>query len=209
MIIAIDGPAASGKGTIGARLAAMLGFHMLDTGLLYRGVAAALLDAQLSPDREEAVVAAANSLPLEALDERALQTPAIGEAASKVAVIPALRDALLQRQRAFAALQPGAVLVGRDIGTVICPGAEVKIFLTASPQMRAARRADQLGISEPTERQRILEGIVDRDRRDSERPVAPLRQAPDARLLDTTDLDIEASLRGALAIVDEVARART
>lgn len=206
MIIAIDGPAASGKGTIGARLAAALGYHMLDTGLLYRGVAAALLAAETSPQDEAAAVSAANALPLDALDEQTLQTPVIGEAASKVAVMPALRAALLERQRAFALLEPGAVLVGRDIGTVICPDAEVKIYLTAAPEARAARRADQLGIRDAAEREQILRGIIDRDRRDTEREVAPLRQAADARLLDTTEMDIEASLRGALAIIDEVSR---
>jgi len=207
MIVAIDGPAASGKGTIGARLADALGFHMLDTGLLYRGVGAALLDAGIAPDSEADAVAAANALALEALDERTLQTPRIGEAASKVATLPALRAALLERQRAFAALQPGAVLVGRDIGTVVCPAAEVKIYLTASPDARATRRADQLGLRDAIARKRILEGIIERDHRDTNREVAPLRPAPDARLLDTTEMDIEASLRGALAIVDEVTRA--
>lgn len=209
MIVAIDGPAASGKGTIGARLARHLGFHMLDTGLLYRGVAATLLAAMKRPDNEQEAVRAARQLAFEALDERTLQTPEIGQAASMVAVMPALRAALLERQREFARRSPGAVLVGRDIGTVVCPDAEVKIYLTASAEARAARRADQLGIADGEERRAILEGIVERDRRDMTRAVAPLKQAADARLLDTTEMDIEASLRDAIGIVDGVSRRLT
>lgn len=209
MIIAIDGPAASGKGTIGARLARHFGFHMLDTGLLYRGVAAALIAAAKTPEDEPDVVHAARELDFETLDEQSLQTPEIGQAASRVAVLPALRAALLDRQRDFARRAPGSVLVGRDIGTVICPDAEVKIYLTASPEARAARRADQLGIAGGNERRSILDGIVERDRRDMGREVAPLAKAADARLLDTTEMDIEASLREAIAIVDEVLRKLT
>lgn len=206
MIVAIDGPAASGKGTIGALLARHLNYRFLDTGLLYRGVAAALLDAGGALDREGDAVAGAHALSVEALDEERLGAPEIGQAASRIATMPALRSVLLERQRAFAATPPGAVLVGRDIGTVICPDAEVKIFLTATPEARAQRRAAQLGIDDPGARREILEGIVERDHRDMNRDVAPLREAPGARLLDTTDLDIEAALRSAVAIVDEVAR---
>lgn len=206
MIVAIDGPAASGKGTIGALLARHLNYRFLDTGLLYRGVAAALLDAGGALDREGDAVAGAHALSVEALDEERLGAPEIGQAASRIATMPALRSVLLERQRAFAATPPGAVLVGRDIGTVICPDAEVKIFLTATPEARAQRRAAQLGIDDPGARREILEAIVERDHRDMNRDVAPLREAPGARLLDTTDLDIEAALRSAVAIVDEVAR---
>lgn len=207
--VAIDGPAASGKGTIGRALAAHFGFAHLDTGLLYRAVAAALLAKSLPTDDAAEAEALARGLPLDALDERALGTPAIGEAASRVAAMPPVRAALIDRQRAFAALQPGAVLVGRDIGTVVCPDAEVKIYLTAAPAVRAARRADQLGLKDAEARAGILEGILLRDKRDMERPVAPLRQAADARLLDTTELDIEAAFQAAIAIITEVAGTAT
>lgn len=203
MIIAIDGPAASGKGTIGALVARYFGYHCLDTGLLYRGVAHALMEAETSPDDPEAPVALARTLPMETLDEAILGVPAVAEIASRVAARPDVRAALVERQRTFAAQPPGAVLVGRDIGTVICPDADVKIYLTADVAVRAGRRADQLQIRGEDDRRRILEGIVARDDRDMNRPVAPLRQADDARLLDTTDLDIEASFRAAVAIVEE------
>lgn len=205
MIIAIDGPAASGKGTIGQRVADHFGLPHLDTGLLYRAIAAALLAASIPTDHEGEAVALAGRLALDQLDDKALGAPRIGEAASKVAAMPALRAALVQRQRAFADQESGAVLVGRDIGTVVCPDADVKIYLDASAEIRGARRADQLGIEDAEGRQRILDGIGDRDHRDMTRKVAPLRQAPDARLLDTTELDIEAAFRLAVAIVEEVA----
>ena len=203
MIIAIDGPAASGKGTIGKLVAGHFGFRHLDTGLLYRAVAQAMLEAARPFDEESAAIAIAGSLPLGDLDETQLGVPEIGTAASKVATLPGLRAALMARQRSFAGQAPGAVLVGRDIGTVICPAAEAKIYLTASVEARAARRADQLGITDPAEKRVILEGISERDRRDMTRELAPLRQAADARLLDTTDLDIEASFRAAVALVDQ------
>jgi cytidylate kinase len=203
MIIAIDGPAASGKGTIGRLVADHFSLHYLDTGLLYRAVGAELL-AQSLPITDEAKAASlAQQLPLDHLDETALGKPEIGEAASRVAAMPAVRAALIERQHAFAAQPPGAVLVGRDIGTVVCPDAEVKIFLTATPEIRAARRADQLGLEDASARADILEGIKARDKRDTERPVAPLRQAADARLLDTTELDIEAAFRAAVEIVNQ------
>jgi len=209
MVIAIDGPAASGKGTIGQLVADHLGYHHLDTGLLYRAVAAALLAKSMPTDDVAEAEALARSLPLDDLDERVLGTPTIGEAASRVAAMPPVRAALIERQRTFAALPPGAVLVGRDIGTVVCPHAEVKIYLTATPEIRAARRADQLGLADPKARADILEGILIRDRRDMERPVAPLRQAADARLLDTTELDIEAAFQAAITIITEVAGTAT
>ncbi len=204
MIIAIDGPAASGKGTIGALVANHLGYHHLDTGLLYRGVAAALLHEGRALDDVAEAVRQAEALPLEQLDEDGLATPEIGQAASQIAALPEVRAALVVRQRAFASKQPGAVLVGRDIGTVICPDADVKIYLTADVTRRAARRADQLGISNEPERLQILEGIRERDHRDMTRAVAPLKQAEDARLLDTSELDIEAAFRAAIAIVEGV-----
>jgi cytidylate kinase len=205
MIIAIDGPAASGKGTIGRMVAEHYRYHHLDTGLLYRAVAAAMLERATPIDDEAAAVSIAQALAFADLDEARLGMPEIGNAASYVATLPGLRAALMRRQRDFAGQRPGAVLVGRDIGTVVCPDADAKIFLTASLEARAARRAEQLGTEDWAARETILAGIRERDHRDMNRALAPLRQAPDARLLDTTDLDIEASFRAAVAIVDKVA----
>src|SRR5579862_7267409 len=144
MIIAIDGPAASGKGTIARRIAARYGLHHLDTGLLYRAVATALLDAGKAPDDVAAATAAASALDPQKFDEEALKAPAVTEASSVVAAIPQVRQALMNYQRDFAARAPGAVLDGRDIGTVIAPDADVKIFVVASPEVRAARRVLEL-----------------------------------------------------------------
>src|ERR1700688_257778 len=141
MIIAIDGPAASGKGTLGKRLAAHYGLRHLDTGLIYRAVAKVLLDAGQRPDNVAAAVAAAKTLDPATFDDAALKSPAVGEAASVVSAIAPMRTALVAFQRDFAAKPPGAVLDGRDIGTVICPNADVKIYVTASPEVRARRRA--------------------------------------------------------------------
>jgi CMP/dCMP kinase len=207
MIIAIDGPAASGKGTLGKRLAAHYGLRHLDTGLLYRAVAKAVLDAGDRPDDPVRAAAAAESLDPGAFDEAALKGPAIGEAASVVSAIGAVRAALFNFQQEFAAAPPGAVLDGRDIGTVICPHADVKIFVTATPEVRAHRRTLEFrrggGIVNEAE---ILADILRRDARDTGRAVAPLAQAADAHLLDTTHLDIDAAFRAAVAIV-EAARA--
>jgi cytidylate kinase len=207
MIIAIDGPAASGKGTLGKRLAAHFGLRHLDTGLVYRAVAKALLDAGHRLDDSERAVAAARALDPARFDEHILKTQGYGEAASIVSAMPAVRAALIALQRDFAAAPPGAVLDGRDIGTVICPDADVKIFLTAAPEVRAARRkAELMARGEAADEAAILADIRRRDRRDSERPVAPLRPAPDAHLLDTTHLDIDAAFRAAVDLV-EAARA--
>lgn len=206
MIIAIDGPAASGKGTLGRRLARHYGFHHLDTGLLYRGVAATLLEACFAVDNELAATAAANDLVLEALSPAELGGHQIGSAASKVAAMPAVRAALLERQRDFARRAPGAVLDGRDIGTVVCPDAEVKIYLTATPEVRAQRRAGDAAQSGGADIATILADIIERDARDMNRPVAPLRQAEDAVLLDTSGMDIEAAFRAAVDIVDKAIR---
>ncbi|MHA1559058.1 MAG: (d)CMP kinase [Alphaproteobacteria bacterium] len=202
MIIAIDGPSASGKGTIGALVANHLGFHHLDTGLLYRAVAQKLLEQSKSLDDITEAARLAEAMPLVDLDDEVLGAPAIGNAASKIAANRELREALVDRQRQFAAREPGTVLVGRDIGSVICPDADVKIYLTADVDVRAKRRADQLGVEDPVERRQIRDGILDRDHRDMNRAVAPMRQADDARLLDTTDLDIETAFRAAIAIVE-------
>jgi cytidylate kinase len=207
MIIAIDGPAASGKGTLGKRLAAHFGLRHLDTGLLYRAVAKVLLDAGGALDDRDAAVAAANALDPARFDEKLLKGHAIGEAASIVSAIPQVRDALLAFQRDFAAEPPGAVLDGRDIGTVIAPDADVKIFVIAAPEERARRRAAELkAAGQPADEAAILADIQRRDERDRARSVAPLKPARDALLLDTTHLDIDAAFQAAVDIV-EAARA--
>ena len=204
MIIAIDGPAASGKGTLGKRLAAHYGLRHLDTGLLYRAVAQAVLD---SGNRlEDAVYAAraAQALDPAHFDEAALKSHAAGEAASVVSAIPEVRAALFRLQQDFAAVPPGAVLDGRDIGTVICPRADVKIFVTASPEVRAKRRAAEMRrLGQCADEPVILADIRRRDERDSQRAVAPLKPAADAHILDTSDLDIDAVLSEAIAIVEK------
>jgi cytidylate kinase len=207
MIIAIDGPAASGKGTLGKRLAQRYGLRHLDTGLIYRAVAKALLDAGARLDDAARALAAAEALDPARFDEDTLKAYAVGEAASIVSAIPQVRAALLAFQRNFAAAAPGAVLDGRDIGTVICPQAQVKIFVTASPQERARRRALELAArGEAVEEAAVLADILRRDERDRSRSVAPLKPAADAHLLDTTHLDIEAAVRAAVDIVEAAGR---
>ncbi|HEY4774864.1 MAG TPA: (d)CMP kinase [Xanthobacteraceae bacterium] len=207
MIIAIDGPAASGKGTIGKRLAERYRLPHLDTGLIYRAVAKAMLDAGHPLDDRARAAAAARALDLTRFDETALKSDAVGEAASIVSAIPEVRTALLDLQRRFAATPGGAVLDGRDIATVICPHADVKIFLTASPEARARRRARELAAQgQPAKESDILADILRRDARDRTRAIAPLKPAPDAHLLDTTDLDIEAAVSAAIALVERVRR---
>ena len=202
MIIAIDGPAASGKGTIARRLAVHYGLPYLDTGLLYRATAAALISADRDLYDEEAAVAAARGLGLMEFDETVLRSREMGEAASVVAAMPQVRQALLDAQRAFAARPEGAVLDGRDIGTVVCPQATVKIFVTASAAARAQRRALELAQrGEKADYASILSDIQRRDARDSERAVAPLRPANDAVCIDTTHLGIEAAFNEALRVV--------
>jgi len=203
MIIAIDGPAASGKGTLGKKLAAHYGLRHLDTGLIYRAVAKALVDAGERPEDAAAAVAAAKELDLANFDEATLKTYAVGEAASIVSAIPGVRAALLDFQREFAAQPPGAVLDGRDIGTVICPGADVKIYVTATPEVRAKRRAAEYrAAGRDMDEASVLADILRRDQRDSNRAAAPLQQAPDAYLLDTTHLAIDAAIRAAIDIVE-------
>jgi cytidylate kinase len=208
MIIAIDGPAASGKGTLGKRLAARYGLRHLDTGLLYRAVAKVVLDAGERPDDPVRAVAAARSLDPTRFDEAALKTQTVGEASSVVSAIEGVRAALREFQKAFAATPPGAVLDGRDIGTVICPDADVKIFVTATPQARAQRRTLEFrraGLA--VDEAEILADIVRRDARDTGRATSPLRQADDAHLLDTTSLDIDAAFDAAVAIVERARKA--
>jgi cytidylate kinase len=203
MIIAIDGPAASGKGTLGKRLAAHFGLRHLDTGLIYRAVAKALLDAGHRLDDETCAVAAARALDPGAFDEKVLKGHAIGEAASIVSAIPQVRAALIAFQRDFAAAPPGAVLDGRDIGTVICPDADVKIFVVAAPEVRAQRRAIELrAAGQRADEAAILDDIRRRDERDRSRAVAPLIPAADAVDLDTSNLDVEAAVAAAIEIVE-------
>ena len=203
MIIAIDGPAASGKGTLGKRLAARYGLRHLDTGLLYRAVAKALIDAGRPATDVPAAIAAAKALEPSTFNEAALKGPAIGEAASLVSAIPEVRAALVTFQRDFAAKPPGAVVDGRDIGTVICPDADCKIFVTATPEVRAGRRAAEYrGQGKDIAEATVLADIVARDARDTGRAISPLKQAADAHLLDTTNMDISSALRAAIDIVE-------
>jgi cytidylate kinase len=205
MIIAIDGPAASGKGTIARQLAGVYGLHHLDTGLLYRAVAKALLDAGHSPEDAMRATEAAVMLDPSKFDDNALKLQAITEAASVVAAIPQVRQALINYQREFATKPPGAVLDGRDIGTVIAPGADVKLFVVASPEVRAARRTLELRArGETAEEADVLADLLRRDERDSRRTAAPLMAAPDAHMLDTTNLGVDAAFRAAVAIVETV-----
>jgi cytidylate kinase len=204
VIVAIDGPAASGKGTLARRLAQHYGLPHLDTGLLYRATARALLDEGRRLDDVPAAVKAARGLALIDFDEAALRGREMGEAASVVAAIPEVRAALVEAQQTFAGRPSGAVLDGRDIGTVICPKATVKIFVTASPETRAQRRALELrSRGEASDYARVLADIVHRDRRDSSRAAAPLKPAADAMILDTTDIDVEGTFREALRLVEE------
>jgi cytidylate kinase len=205
MIIAVDGPAASGKGTLARGLAAHYGLHFLDTGSLYRMVARALIECGIRPDDREAAAKAAQLLDPSLYRDEDLRSEAVGEAASIVAVNPDVRLALLGLQRRFAAQKPGAVLDGRDIGTVVCPDADVKIFVTASPEVRARRRAAELkGRDFAT----VLAEIRGRDARDSTRAHAPLVPASDAHVLDTSELDIDAALKRAIETVEVRRKAR-
>ena len=208
-IIAVDGPAASGKGTIAARLTRVWGLPFLDTGLLYRAVGLGVVDAGESLDDESAAEAMACALRTENLtDTERLTSGDAGEAASRVAGYPGVRAALLEFQRAFAAQSGGAVLDGRDIGTVIAPDAPAKLFVTATPEVRTMRRWKQLtGRGDAIAYEDMLADIIRRDERDAGRGAAPMVQAEDAVLLDTTDMDIETSFDAARRIV-EAARVR-
>ena len=187
--IAIDGPAASGKGTIARKLAEHYGFHHLDTGLTYRAVGHALSQVGLPLDNEELAVEAANHIDLGALDREVLAAHEIGEAASKVAVMPKVREVLVKAQQEFAKREPGAILDGRDIGTVVCPDADVKLYITASTSVRAHRRFDEIvnggGTADLGE---ISADIQKRDARDMGREDSPLRPAEDAHLIDTSEM---------------------
>ncbi|TXM64148.1 (d)CMP kinase [Methylobacterium sp. WL12] len=203
MVIAIDGPAASGKGTLAQRLARHYGLPHLDTGLLYRGVALTLLDAGASLDDEAAAARAAESLIADRLADPRLRDRAMGEAASRISAVPAVRAALLAWQQRFAGTSAGAVLDGRDIGTVVCPDARVKLFITADATERARRRHRELERrGETTTLAAILADIEARDARDAARSTAPLKAADDAVRLDTTHLDADEAFAAARAVVD-------
>ncbi|MCK0206850.1 (d)CMP kinase [Starkeya koreensis] len=209
MIIAIDGPAASGKGTIARRLATHYGLPHLDTGLLYRAVGAAALERGVDFADEAALAGIAASLDVAALDAEALKSGAVGEAASRVAALPAVRAALLRLQQDFARQPGGAVLDGRDIGTVIAPEAPVKLFVTATPEARAVRRHRELAArGEAVGFEEVLADIRRRDERDSGRASAPLVQAADAQVLDNTTLGVEESWQAALALAERARAGR-
>lgn len=205
-VVAIDGPAASGKGTLARRIAAALGYAHLDTGKLYRAVGVAVLRKGGDPDDPVAATRAALALDPATLDDPELAGDAAAQAASKVSAIPAVRQALLQFQRDFAARPPGgatgAVLDGRDIGTVVCPDADAKLFVVASMEVRAARRHKELlNRGETIIYARVLEDLQERDARDSARKVAPMKPAPDAVILDTSALDADAAFDAAMRAI--------
>jgi cytidylate kinase len=205
MIIAIDGPAAAGKGTLAHRLAAHYGLPYLDTGLLYRLVGKTMAEQKLDLDNALVAGKIAATIDLARLTDPSLRGHDAGELASQVAIHPVVRDALMAFQRAFAARSGGAVLDGRDIGTAVVPRADVKIYVTASPEVRARRRTDELTAKgRAVEFERILSEIRRRDARDAGRLAAPLAQAADAHLLDTTDMAIETAFRAAVDIVERV-----
>ena len=210
MIIAIDGPAASGKGTLAQRIAGHFGYVWLDTGLLYRAVARDVLAASADLEDAEAAARAATALDAGSLGDPALRSTAVGEAASVVAKHPSVRAALLDFQRNFARTPPGAVLDGRDIGTVICPDADVKIFVTAAVEIRARRRFEEYVCrGENVTFEEVLDVIRQRDARDASRSAAPLVQAPDAILLDTSGMDIETAFAAALDIISRATSGRS
>ena len=201
--IAIDGPAAAGKGTLSRRIAEVYGFHHLDTGLTYRATAKALLDRGLPLDDEAVAAEVARNLDLAGLDRAVLSAHGIGEAASKIAVMPSVRRALVEAQRGFAAREPGTVLDGRDIGTVVCPDAPVKLYVTASAEVRAKRRHDEIIASGGmADFDTILDDIRRRDERDMGRADSPLKPADDAHLLDTSEMSIEAAFSAAKSFID-------
>ncbi|MES2294648.1 MAG: (d)CMP kinase [Pseudomonadota bacterium] len=206
MVIAVDGTAASGKGTLAKKLAAHFGFAHLDSGALYRLTALAVLNAKGDPRNEADAVRGAQSIDLSLAGDQAIRTDVVGQAASQVAAIGAVRQALLDFQRSFLKSppggSPGAVMDGRDIGTVICPGATAKLYIDARPELRAHRRWLELkGMGIVRDEQGLLAELNTRDAADKSRPISPLKLAPDAALLDTSDLGIDAAFAAALALV--------
>ena len=206
--IAIDGPAGAGKGTMARRLADHLHLTLLDTGLTYRAVAHRMLEYGLPLDNVSAAETAARQIDLSRLDREILSQHAVGEAASRVAVIPTVRRILVEKQREFAQTPPGAVLDGRDIGTVVCPDADLKLYVTATAEVRASRRLAEIEARGGTaEFAQILADIQKRDERDMGREDSPLRPAHDAHLLDTSEMDIETAFQAAKTLA-EMAMAR-
>lgn len=204
IVIAVDGPAAAGKGTLSRRLANLYGLKYLDTGRLYRGVAWLMLEQGLNPRDEEAACDIARAFDPEALDTAALRTGQVGKAASHVAVHPGVRQALFEFQRTFGSTAPGAVLDGRDIGTVIFPDATVKLFITASVEERARRRYEELRLQDSNLTLDTVEGdLRRRDERDQSREEAPLTPATEAELIDTSKLNPEEVLGRACRFVDQ------
>ncbi len=204
LVIAVDGPAASGKGTLSRRIAKVYGLRYLDTGKLYRGVGWTMISQGLDPNDPEKAEETALTLDPETVDRAELRTQEAGRAASVVAAHPQVRQALWTFQRTFASQEPGAVLDGRDIGTVICPTAPVKLFVTASVEERARRRHKELQDQDPSlSLETVIDQIKRRDERDQSRSVAPMKPAADAHLLDTTSLDIDAAFAAACRVIDK------
>lgn len=202
MIIAVDGPSAAGKGTVARAVARELGYHFLDTGSLYRMVGLAMLRAGKSADDSAAAAQIAGAVDPAQANDSELRTDDVAAMASKVAVIPEVRAALLQFQRDFARRPPGAVLDGRDIGTVVCPDAGVKLYVTASAEERARRRTRELQqLGQPAIHDAVLADVLQRDARDSGRAAAPLRPADDAVILDTSRMDIGEAVAAAMAVI--------
>jgi len=209
LIIAVDGPAASGKGTLSRRLAAHFGLAHLDTGLLYRAVALKALDLKIELDDETALFEITRQLDQTILGDTRLRDPGVGEAASKIASAQKVRDGLLAYQRQFANTAPGAVLDGRDIGTIVCPHADVKLFVTASHEERAKRRFEELKRAGAGVAFKDVHAEIERrDARDASRASAPLVKADDAHLLDTTNLDIETAMNSAVSLVNQAIDAK-
>ncbi len=210
MIIAMDGPAASGKGTLARAVARHYGLNYLDTGSMYRMVAVGVLRAGGKPDDVQLATHAALTLDPSEYDDADLRTAEAGAAASIVAAFPTVRAAILDAQRDFALAPPGAVLDGRDIGTVVCPDADVKLYVSASSQVRANRRhAELLARGEDISFDQVHADLVKRDAQDANRKASPLKPAEDAHLLDTSDLSIETAFECAIAIIDAALNKKT
>jgi CMP/dCMP kinase len=202
MIIAVDGPSAAGKGTIARAIATHLGYHFLDTGSLYRMVGLAMINAGKSANDVAAAVNFAKTLDPAKIQDRDLRTETVAAMASEVAAIPEVRTALLEFQRQFAKREPGAVLDGRDIGTIVCPDADLKFFVTASTQVRATRRRAELNtLGIQADYETVLDDIRARDERDANRKSAPTKQADDAIMIDTSELDREEVIAAVMGVI--------
>jgi CMP/dCMP kinase len=202
MIITVDGPSAAGKGTIARAIATHMGYHFLDTGSLYRMVGLAMINAGKSADDVAAAVGFAKSLEPAKVQDRDLRTETVAAMASQVAAIPDVRTALLDFQRKFAKREPGAVLDGRDIGTVVCPDADLKFFVTASTQVRAARRLAELkSLGHKSNYEAVLDDIMARDERDANRKAAPTKPADDAIMIDTSELDRDEVIAAVMGVI--------